>query len=307
MSIHSFEVLECPFDRVTRIRPGPPTVNLSAKHAHASHFAPCAVCVQFKGACASHMHIILDKLGNSSEIFHIFFRANYADLLVMRQDGIEPPMNGLLADASVKIDEQQKCPHIGFVLARATSAVSRWPPATRAGRVGAGHSHGHGHSHDHRHGDLSLRAAYLRVQADAATSVQAILAQLGGRLWGADWLDPVMGITCAALMAVQARGLATWAECCSTPGWTRPSSRRSASSALLRPDRPRWSTCMCGVSGVLIPLLPDMHSPFSGSLGGVHRLVGAPRQFVRLRYPSPSAMPMLASTATPAPFCKSAD
>lgn len=81
---------------------------------------------------------------------------------------------------------------------------------------GTGHDHGHGHSHDrdggqghdgHGHDDLNLRAAYLHVLADAATSVLAIVALLGGRLWGADWLDPVMGIAGAVLVAVWARGL----------------------------------------------------------------------------------------------------
>lgn len=77
-----------------------------------------------------------------------------------------------------------------------------------------GHDHHHGHhdhehSHDHHHGhqDLNLRAAYLHVLADAATSVLAILALVGGMLWGADWLDPLMGIVGAVLVAVWARGL----------------------------------------------------------------------------------------------------
>lgn len=70
-----------------------------------------------------------------------------------------------------------------------------------------GHGHAHDHGHDHAHGDLNLRAAYMHVLADAATSVLAIVALLGGRLWGADWLDPVMGIAGAVLVAVWARGL----------------------------------------------------------------------------------------------------
>lgn len=73
------------------------------------------------------------------------------------------------------------------------------------------HSHDHNghdhHGHDHSHGDLNLRAAYLHVVADAATSVLAILALLGGRIWGADWLDPLMGIAGAALVSVWAVGL----------------------------------------------------------------------------------------------------
>ena len=70
------------------------------------------------------------------------------------------------------------------------------------------HRHGHGHGgHDHHHHDLNLRSAYLHVVADAATSILAILALSGGKLWGADWLDPVMGIVGAGLVATWAYGL----------------------------------------------------------------------------------------------------
>jgi len=62
------------------------------------------------------------------------------------------------------------------------------------------HSHGHGH-------DLNLRSAYLHVIADAATSVFAIFALLGGKLWGANWLDPLMGIIGAAMVSIWAYGL----------------------------------------------------------------------------------------------------
>ncbi|MGY3879014.1 CDF family Co(II)/Ni(II) efflux transporter DmeF [Aeromonas enteropelogenes] len=69
------------------------------------------------------------------------------------------------------------------------------------------HGHAH-HDHDHHgHGDLNLRAAYIHVLADAATSVLAVLALVGGMLWGADWLDPVMGIVGAGLVGVWAVGL----------------------------------------------------------------------------------------------------
>lgn len=73
---------------------------------------------------------------------------------------------------------------------------------------GHGHDHHHGHDHGHEHGsDLNLRSAYLHVVADAATSVLAIIALFGGKLWGAAWLDPVMGIVGAGLVAVWAYGL----------------------------------------------------------------------------------------------------
>ena len=86
-------------------------------------------------------------------------------------------------------------------------------------RDGRGHHHHHGHhghhheaqgndhGHDHHHHDLNLRSAYLHVVADAATSVLAIAALIGGKLWGAAWLDPVMGIVGALLVAVWAKGL----------------------------------------------------------------------------------------------------
>ncbi|KJK01749.1 cation transporter [Pseudomonas sp. 21] len=77
------------------------------------------------------------------------------------------------------------------------------------------HHHGHDHHHDHHHGhehhdhghDLNLRAAYLHVLADAATSVAAIIALIGGLIWGAAWLDPLMGMVGAVLVAVWSVGL----------------------------------------------------------------------------------------------------
>lgn len=68
------------------------------------------------------------------------------------------------------------------------------------------HHHEHGHDHP-RHADLNLRSAYLHVIADAATSVLAILALIGGWLYGWVWLDPLMGIAGAVLVAVWAKGL----------------------------------------------------------------------------------------------------
>ncbi|MBI3102764.1 MAG: CDF family Co(II)/Ni(II) efflux transporter DmeF [Burkholderiales bacterium] len=77
-----------------------------------------------------------------------------------------------------------------------------------------GHTHGHGHNHDHgthhhahEHHDLNLKSAYLHVLADAATSVLAIAALLGGWMLGWQWMDPLMGIVGAALVALWAKGL----------------------------------------------------------------------------------------------------
>jgi len=72
-----------------------------------------------------------------------------------------------------------------------------------------GHDHSHGHDHDHKQGheDLNLRAAYIHVITDALTSLLAIIALIGGKFFGADWLDPVMGIAGSILVAVWAVGL----------------------------------------------------------------------------------------------------
>ncbi|MBG4584731.1 CDF family iron/cobalt efflux transporter AitP [Pseudomonas aeruginosa] len=76
---------------------------------------------------------------------------------------------------------------------------------------GHGHSHHHHHHHHHDHHahrhDLNLRAAYLHVLADAATSRLALVALAGGLLWNAAWLDPLMGIVGAVLVSVWACGL----------------------------------------------------------------------------------------------------
>jgi cation diffusion facilitator family transporter len=69
------------------------------------------------------------------------------------------------------------------------------------------HAHGHDHGHGHHHHDLNLRSAYLHVVADAATSVLAIVALVGGKYYGATWLDPVMGIVGTVLVGRWAIGL----------------------------------------------------------------------------------------------------
>jgi Co/Zn/Cd efflux system component len=47
----------------------------------------------------------------------------------------------------------------------------------------------------------------MHVLADALTSILAIFALLGGKLWGLGWLDPVMGIVGAVVIGRWAVGL----------------------------------------------------------------------------------------------------
>jgi cation diffusion facilitator family transporter len=70
------------------------------------------------------------------------------------------------------------------------------------------HHHGHTHGDHHHHGgDTNIRAAYLHVLADALTSVLAIVALLAGRFYGWTWLDPVMGVVGAIVIAQWSWGL----------------------------------------------------------------------------------------------------
>jgi cation diffusion facilitator family transporter len=66
------------------------------------------------------------------------------------------------------------------------------------------HSHGHGHGHAH---DNNMRAAYLHVLADAATSVLAIIALAAGYYFGLGILDPLCGLIGAAVIASWSYGL----------------------------------------------------------------------------------------------------
>ena len=58
-----------------------------------------------------------------------------------------------------------------------------------------------GHDHGAHGGDNNLRSAYVHVLADALTSVLAIAALLTGRYLGWVWMDPIMGIVGAVVIA----------------------------------------------------------------------------------------------------------
>jgi cation diffusion facilitator family transporter len=83
------------------------------------------------------------------------------------------------------------------------------------------HHHGHGHAHDHDHDhhhdhhdhhhhhghDNNLRAAYVHVLADAATSVLAIAALVVAMMSGWVRADPAVGIVGSLVIASWAYGL----------------------------------------------------------------------------------------------------
>jgi len=59
----------------------------------------------------------------------------------------------------------------------------------------------HGDHDNHHHTDHNLKAAYLHVLTDAMTSILAIIALSTGRLLGWVWMDPLMGIVGAVIIA----------------------------------------------------------------------------------------------------------
>src|SRR6476661_851187 len=69
------------------------------------------------------------------------------------------------------------------------------------------HGHDHTHDHGHRHHDNNLRAAFIHVMADAATSVLAIAALVVAMVSQWVWADPAVGIVGSLVIASWAVGL----------------------------------------------------------------------------------------------------
>ena len=70
-----------------------------------------------------------------------------------------------------------------------------------------GHESERAHVHQHRHDDHNFRSAYLHVLADALTSLLAIGALLSAKYLAQAWLDPMMGVVGAVLVARWSLGL----------------------------------------------------------------------------------------------------
>ncbi len=87
------------------------------------------------------------------------------------------------------------------VVGLVVNGVSAWVLATTPH-----HHYGNEQTHTQHH-DHNLRGAYLHVLADTVTSALAIVALLSGKYLGADWLDPMMGIVGAILVARWSYGL----------------------------------------------------------------------------------------------------
>jgi cation diffusion facilitator family transporter len=109
------------------------------------------------------------------------------------------------------------------VLGLVVNLASAW--LLHDGEHGHGHAHDHDHDHDahehhdhddhdhhdhhdhHAQRDHNLRAAYTHVLADAATSVMAIVGLTLGWIFGWLWMDAIMGILGALVIANWSYGL----------------------------------------------------------------------------------------------------
>ena len=97
---------------------------------------------------------------------------------------------------------------VGFTEATLVAVLGLVINLVSAALLGGGHHHhshaAHdGHDHHHHHSqDNNLKSAYVHVLADALTSVLAIFALLGGRYLGWLWLDPIMGVVGAIVIAI---------------------------------------------------------------------------------------------------------
>ena len=92
------------------------------------------------------------------------------------------------------------------VLGLAVNLASAWLLGDSHGHDHHDHDHAHDHGHHHHH-DNNLRAAYVHVLADAATSVLAIAALVIAMYSHWTWTDPVVGIVGSLVIASWAVGL----------------------------------------------------------------------------------------------------
>ena len=114
----------------------------------------------------------------------------------------------LINPLAISFDKALLVALVGLVV----NGVSAWVLMSTPHGHDEGHEEKHDHDHDeheheHHGHDHNLRAAYMHVLADALTSVLAIVALLAGKYLGAGWLDPVMGLVGAALVARWSYGL----------------------------------------------------------------------------------------------------
>jgi cation diffusion facilitator family transporter len=114
----------------------------------------------------------------------------------------------LIAPAAVRYGDALLIAVIGLCVNLVSALILKDDDHGHAHDHSHGHSHGHHHAHDHGHGrDNNMRAAYVHVLADAATSLLAIAALACGYFFGLRFLDPMSGLIGAFVIASWSYGL----------------------------------------------------------------------------------------------------
>jgi len=173
-----------------------------ASHATALGIAVFAYVVSRRLASDTRFAFGVGKINSLAGFASAVLLMGFALFMVMEST------ERLINPQAISFDNALVVAVIGLVV----NGVSAWVLMSTPHGHDHGHGHGHGaahdhqhaddHDHDHHHGhDHNLRAAYMHVLADALTSLLAIIALLAGKYLGAYWLDPVMGLVGAALVA----------------------------------------------------------------------------------------------------------
>lgn len=158
-----------------------------ATHAAALLIAACAYRLARRHAADPRYSFGTGRLGDLGA-----FASAVVLALVSLQIGWES-VGRMVAPVAIQYDQAMAVAALGL----AVNLISAW--LLRDGHHHHGHDHEH-HDHGH-HGDNNLRAAYVHVMADALTSVLAIAALYLGRGLDWPWLDPVIGLVGALVIA----------------------------------------------------------------------------------------------------------
>jgi cation diffusion facilitator family transporter len=116
-------------------------------------------------------------------------------------------INRLLHPVAIAFDEAIPIAAVGLGVNLLSAWLLRDNPDHHHDHTHAETHHHDDHGHSHGHHDLNLRAAYVHVLADAAVSVLAIIGLVAGRQLGLLWMDSLMGIVGAGVIANWSWGL----------------------------------------------------------------------------------------------------
>ncbi|MHC6225104.1 CDF family Co(II)/Ni(II) efflux transporter DmeF [Pseudomonas sp. X10] len=158
-----------------------------ATHAGALGIAALAYCYAKRHACSQRYSFGTGKVGDLG---------GFASALILGMVSL-----GIGVESVIRLLQPTE---VQFGTATVIAIVGLIVNIVSALLLGHGHDHRHDHDdhgHVHHGNDNNLKSAYMHVLADALTSVLAIVALLAGRYLGWVWLDPVMGIVGAIVIA----------------------------------------------------------------------------------------------------------